>query len=86
MGLGMRNRPCDEIYREIVSEAAPGVTFLSLHCDTPGAVEHSHPNGAAFRIEEYHLFQNPDFLAWVAGQDVHLTGFRAIRDHLRATP
>ena len=42
-----------------------------------------HPNDAAWRIAEYELFQDPDFLAWTAAQDVRLGGFRAIRDRWR---
>jgi hypothetical protein len=42
-----------------------------------------HPDDATWRIAEYHLFQEPDFLDWVAAQDVRLGGFRAIRDRYR---
>ena len=70
-------------YRQIVRQAAPGVTFVSLHCNTPGDIEAMHPNDAASRIAEYELFKQPDFLAWTAAQDVRLQGFRAIRDRWR---
>jgi hypothetical protein len=42
-----------------------------------------HPNDADWRIAEYKLLQQPDFLAWVAAQEIHLAGFRAIRDRYR---
>jgi predicted glycoside hydrolase/deacetylase ChbG (UPF0249 family) len=35
---------------------------------------------AAWRIDEYELLREPDFLAWVAAQPVQLGGFREIRD------
>lgn len=83
MGLAMRHRPCDDVYRRIVDEAVPGVTFLSLHCSTPGEVERLHPDDADWRIAEYALFDRPDFVEWAAAQNVHLLGFRQIRDAYR---
>jgi chitin disaccharide deacetylase len=84
MGLGMRDLSCAEAYRHIVGHAAPGITFVSLHCNAPGDIEDLHPNDADWRIAEYRLFQDPDFLSWVASRDVELTGFRPIRDRYRA--
>ena len=84
MGLAMRDRSCDEAYRVIVENGAPGTTYVSLHCNTPGDIEDLHPNDATWRIAEYHLFKDPDFLGWVGSQDVRLTGYRPIRDQYRA--
>jgi predicted glycoside hydrolase/deacetylase ChbG (UPF0249 family) len=83
MGLAMRHLSCDEACRHMVDHAAPGITFLSLHCNAPGDIEAMHPDDAAWRIAEYELFQDPDFLSWAAAQDVRLTGFREIRDRYR---
>jgi predicted glycoside hydrolase/deacetylase ChbG (UPF0249 family) len=83
MGLAMRHQPCDQAWRHLVEQARPGVSYLSLHCSTPGEVERLHPGDAAFRIAEFQLFEDPGFLDWVAGQDVVLTGFRAIREAWR---
>ncbi len=83
MGLAMRHRPCDDAFHHMVEHAAPGLTYLSLHCNTPGDIEDMHPNDATWRIAEYHLFQEPAFLGWVAAQEVQLTGFRPIRDRYR---
>jgi predicted glycoside hydrolase/deacetylase ChbG (UPF0249 family) len=83
MGLAMRHLSCEEAYRHIVRHAAPGTTFLSLHCNAPGDIEAIHPNDAGWRIAEYELFQASHFLAWVAAQDVRLAGFREIRDRYR---
>jgi hypothetical protein len=85
MGLAMRHRPCEDAFHHMVEQALPGITYLSLHCSTPGEVEEMHPHDATWRIAEYHLFQEPDFLRWVAAQDVRLGGFRAIRDRYRET-
>ena len=69
MGLAMRHHGCEEAFRQMVEQAAPGVTYLSLHCSTPGEVERLHPHDAAWRIAEYRLFEEPGFLEWVAQQD-----------------
>jgi predicted glycoside hydrolase/deacetylase ChbG (UPF0249 family) len=83
MGLAMRHLSCAEAFRHMVRDAAPGITFVSLHCNAPGDIEAMHPNDAAWRIAEYELFQDADFLGWIAAQDVELTGFRIIRDRYR---
>jgi predicted glycoside hydrolase/deacetylase ChbG (UPF0249 family) len=85
MGLALRQHRCEEAYRQIIGEASPGVTYLSLHCSTPGEVERMHPSDAAWRVAEYELFREPGFLAWVADQEIERIGFRAIRDRYRAT-
>jgi predicted glycoside hydrolase/deacetylase ChbG (UPF0249 family) len=83
MGLAMRHLGCDEAYRQMVEQAAPGVTFVSLHCSTPGEVERLHPQDADWRIAEYQLFDDADFSDWVAQQKVELIGFRPIRELYR---
>ena len=83
MGLAMRHLGCEEAFRQMVDQAAPGVTYVSLHCSTPGDVERLHPHDAEWRIAEYRLFDQPDFLKWVAQQDAALIGFRPIRELYR---
>jgi hypothetical protein len=83
MGLAMRHLGCDEAFRQMVEQAGPGLTYLSLHCSTPGEVERLHPQDADWRIAEYRLFDDPDFLDWVAQQEVQLIGFRPIRELYR---
>lgn len=83
MGLAMRQRRCERAYRMMIDEAVPGVTYLSLHCSTPGEVERMHPTDAEWRIAEYQLFQEPRFLKWVAEQPVERIGFKAIRERYR---
>ena len=80
MGLALQHHPCEQAWRQLVEDAAPGVTYLSLHCSAPGEVESLHPHDAFFRIAEYELFRDPDFLSWVGEQKLVLTGFRAIRE------
>jgi predicted glycoside hydrolase/deacetylase ChbG (UPF0249 family) len=83
MGLAMRHLGCEEAFRQMVEHAAPGVTYVSLHCSTPGDVERLHPHDAEWRIAEYELFDEPAFLEWVARQDAVLLGFRPIRELYR---
>jgi chitin disaccharide deacetylase len=83
MGLAMRHLGCEEAFRQMVEQSAPGVTYVSLHCSTPGEVERLHPQDAEWRIAEYQLFDQPGFLDWVARQDVELIGFRPVRDLYR---
>ena len=83
MGLAMRHLGCEEAYRQMVEQAASGVTYVSLHCSTPGEVERLHPQDADWRIAEYRLFDHPAFLDWAARQDVELIGFRPIRELYR---
>ena len=83
MGLAMRHFGCEEAFRHMVEQAARGVTYVSLHCSTPGDVERLHPHDAEWRIAEYRLFDDPGFLDWVARQDVELIGFRRVRDLYR---
>jgi chitin disaccharide deacetylase len=83
MGLAMRHLGCDEAFRQMVEQAVPGITYVSLHCSTPGEVERLHPQDADWRIAEYQLFDDPDFSDWVAQQKVELIGFRPIRELYR---
>jgi hypothetical protein len=83
MGLAMRHLGCAEAFRQMVEQAAPGVTYVSLHCSTPGEVERLHPHDADWRIAEYQLFDDPEFAEWVGEQPVELIGFRPIRELYR---
>jgi predicted glycoside hydrolase/deacetylase ChbG (UPF0249 family) len=83
MGLAMRHLGCKEAFRQMVEQAAPGVTYVSLHCSTSGEVERLHPQDAEWRIAEYQLFADSGFPNWVARQDVELIGFRPIRNLYR---
>ena len=67
----------------MVEQAAPGVTYVSLHCSTPGEVERLHPHDADWRIAEYRLLDDPEFADWVAQHKVELIGFRPIRELFR---
>jgi hypothetical protein len=71
-------------YRRLVEGAGPGLTFLALHCNAPGDIEIIDPERAHFRTDEFALFQDQAFLAWVAGLGIARIGFRQIRAIVRA--
>lgn len=72
-----------QAYEGLVEATPPGLSFLAFHCNAPGDIETIVPPRAQWRIDEYNLFRDPGFLAWVAGRDIHLIGFRPIRDWWR---
>lgn len=69
MGYNERHRPCREVYEELIADAPPGVTYLSLHCSVPGDIAEVHPGSAGWRVAEYELFRDPAFIAWVETWD-----------------
>ncbi len=83
--LPTEKETCESAYRELIAGLGRGLTFLAFHCNAPGDIETIVPPRAHWRVNEYDLFRDPGFLAWVGGQDVHLVGFRQIRDWMRRT-
>ena len=73
MGLAHQDEAPPEVYRRFLDEAT-GVTFLSMHCDTPGEVSVVHPNDAAWRIAEYE---------WVKAGAMELPGGVVLSDFRR---
>lgn len=83
MGLTYQDDPEPRItFERLLQDLPPGVTYLSLHCSSPGEIERIHPNDAHWRIAEYELFSDPDFVAWLSGQSFRVTGMRQYRDAL----
>jgi predicted glycoside hydrolase/deacetylase ChbG (UPF0249 family) len=66
-------------YHDMIAAVPPGLSFLALHCCTPGDIEAIVPPRAHWRTNEYRLFRDPAFLSWVAGSGIHLIGFREIQ-------
>jgi predicted glycoside hydrolase/deacetylase ChbG (UPF0249 family) len=69
-------------FERLLRGVPPGVTYLSLHCSSRGDIEQIHPNDAGWRIAEYELFSDPDFVAWLSGQSFRTSGMRQYRDAL----
>lgn len=71
-------------YREIFAEIAPGLTYLSLHFNTPGDFEMIAPDSAHLRTEEYALFRTETIGKWVREFGIELVGMRELRAELRS--
>lgn len=52
MGLTFQDEEPATVYHRFMRQAT-GLTFFSMHCNTPGEVWSVHPNDAAWRIAEY---------------------------------
>lgn len=81
---GRTGDPIDT-YRPMFEAIPPGRTFLALHANAPGELEFIEPDSAYIRTGEYELFSDPGFSGWVRDLGFELTGFREIRDALRAS-
>jgi hypothetical protein len=71
-------------YRRIISSVEPGLSFMAFHCNMPGDIEVIDPDRAHCRTDEYFMFQDPWFLAFVQSFDFRIIGFRGIRAVMRA--
>ena len=72
------------VYRQMLADLAPGVTFFSLHCNAPGEMRVISPDWAVWRAAEYRLGTDPGFIEDVRKLDLRLVGFREIRDLYRS--
>lgn len=73
-----------EAYENLVREMPSGLTYLALHPSAPGDTEAVFPPGwARLRMGEYRLLQDPGFKQLVADEDVHIIGYRQLRDAMR---
>lgn len=85
MGLTYQNEPEARVtFERLLKDVASGVTYLSLHCSSRGEIEQIHPGDARWRIAEYELFSDPQFVAWLGGQSFRISGMRSYRDALSA--
>jgi len=74
-------------YRPVLVPAGPGLTFVSLHPNTPGDIEAitaRHPRqDPAWRTGEHAFLASGAADALLAGEGVRRSGFRALRDAWR---
>lgn len=86
MGLTWRDEPdVEDVYRTILSDLEPGVTYLALHCATPGDIEVVHQKDARWRVGEYSLFADGEFRTHLDNTGIDLIGIRHLRDAIRGT-
>jgi len=83
MTPGVASAESDHAYRDLIAGLQPGLTFLALHPNVPGDIEHIVPARAHFRTDEYRLLKDPEFRDFIARQSIRTIGFRSLRDLIR---
>jgi hypothetical protein len=71
-------------YRAMFADVPEGLTYLSLHFNTPGDFEIIEPEFAHIRTEEYAFFRSGRLQELLAEHAIEAIGMRQIRDRLRA--
>lgn len=79
-----RTEDAETTYRRIYQNLPDGLTFLSLHFNTPGDFEVIEPSHAHIRTDEYALFKTGKTKQWTAELGLDVVGMRELRDDLRA--
>lgn len=78
-----RAQPAEPAYKALIEGIGGGLTFVCLHFNAPGELELIEPRSAYIRTEEFHVFRDAGFRAWLAAQDIDVIGMRTLRDDLR---
>ena len=69
--------------QRLFDSAPAGVTHLLLHPSAPGYDIEAITDSAPYRIGDYETFLRPELKAYVAGQGIHLIGYRRLRGLIR---
>jgi predicted glycoside hydrolase/deacetylase ChbG (UPF0249 family) len=72
-----------QVYCRLFDEVVPGITHMLLHPAVPGHDVEAITDSAAYRIADYQTFLRPELKAYIAGQGIHLIGYRRLRDLIR---
>ena len=73
-------------FREYLDSLRPGLTHFLVHpCQDGGELAAMTPEDGAHRAAEYEIMRRPDIREHCERQGIKLTGYRAIRDRLRAS-
>ena len=76
----------DRRFREMFASLRPGLTHFLVHpCKDGGELAAMSPTDARHRAAEYEIFRLPDLRNYCEGLGIKLTGYREIRDRLRAS-
>ncbi|HMN29877.1 MAG TPA: ChbG/HpnK family deacetylase, partial [Caldilineaceae bacterium] len=73
------------LYEQMLVTLPAGVTFVSLHPNAPGDIEHIVPDKAHWRTFEYELFQSDWLRGLLQREQIVPIGFRALRTVMRNT-
>lgn len=77
-----RTTDAETAYRSIFEKIPEGLSFLSMHFNTPGDFEVIGPD-AHIRTEEYALFRTPHVGGWVEEFGLEVIGMRDLRELVR---
>jgi predicted glycoside hydrolase/deacetylase ChbG (UPF0249 family) len=83
MTPGAEPEQAEAAYRRLLTTVPEGVTFVSLHCNSPGDIETIVPPRAHHRTDEYALFGSGAPARWLAEAGIAAIGYRRLRDVLR---
>jgi hypothetical protein len=73
-------------YRAMFSKVAgAGLTFVALHANAPGEIEHIEPDSAMIRIGEYDLLRRPGRMDWLDDLPVTRGTLREFQQRLKVT-
>lgn len=78
-----RKTDAETAYRALFQSIPEGLSFLSMHFNTPGDFETINPPDAHLRTEEYALFTTDRIKTWIVELDIEVIGMRPLRDALR---
>lgn len=79
-----RKTDAETAYHAMFESIQDGMTFLSLHFNTPGDFETINPPDAHLRTEEYAVFKTGLIGEWIKKFGIEVIGMRELRDELRA--
>jgi predicted glycoside hydrolase/deacetylase ChbG (UPF0249 family) len=72
-------------FRDVIADLRPGLTHLLVHPVVGGdELEGMAPRESGHRSREYAVFRRRDLRDYAESLGIHITGYRAIRDRLRA--
>ena len=74
-----------DVYCRLFDSVPVGVTHLLLHPSAPGYDIEAITGDAGSRIADYETFLRPELEEYVAGQGIHLIGYRRLRDLIRGS-
>lgn len=80
MTPGVASGEADAAYEWLLKSLPAGLTFVALHCNAPGDIEHIVPERAHWRTDEYRIFGSGAAKTWLAAAGVTTAGYREIRN------
>jgi predicted glycoside hydrolase/deacetylase ChbG (UPF0249 family) len=83
MTPGVASEEAPAAYRGLLTEVPSGFSFVALHCNTPGDIEHIVPARAHWRTDEYRLFASGEPERWLTEAGIARVGYRQLREIYR---